>query len=150
MRETLRGYVKILRCKAPADAVWRALVEPASLVLWCAQQAQVDGRVGGHYSIKARLLGPREAHIDAYEPNRRLRLILNPSPDWPSTGEAVIIEDFMIDTNGRETVLRLIGSGVPGSSEWDATLKRLRAAWAVAFAKLEQLLANQPSETRSP
>ena len=88
MRETLRGYVKILRCKAPADAVWRALVEPASLVLWCAQQAQVDGRVGGHYSIKARLLGPREAHIDAYEPNRRLRLILNPSPDWPSTAAA--------------------------------------------------------------
>lgn len=143
MRQALRGYVQILRCKAPADAVWRALVEPASLALWCAEEAQVEGRVGGHYSIRARLFGPREAHIDAYEPNRRLRLILHPSPGWPAAGNEVIIEDFMIDSSGEETVLHLIGSGVPDNSEWDAPLRRLRAAWAVAFAELKRHLASQ-------
>lgn len=145
MRHTRRGYVQTLRCHASADAVWRALVEPASLSAWGGEQAQVDGRVGGHYAVRSRLLGKREAHIDAFEPNRRLRLILHPSPDWPATGDEAIIEDFLIDTNGKETVLRLIGSGVPGDSEWDTTLKRLRAAWAIAFLDLKKYLAGRPA-----
>lgn len=150
MRQTQRGYVQTLRCKASADAVWRALVEPASLALWCAEHAEVDGRVGGHFEIRSRLFGLREAHIDAFEPNRRLRLILHPSPSWPAAGDEVIIEDFLIDSSGRDTVLRLIGSGVPGDSEWDAALKRLRAAWTISFMELKKHLAGPPAVKRSP
>lgn len=149
MRQAQRGYVQTLRCQASPEAVWRALVEPEMLAQWCAVQAQVDGRVGGYYSVRARLFGQRDAHIDAYEPGRRLRLILHPSPGWPPAGEEVIVEDFMIDSNGKETVLRLFGSGVPGSSEWDATLKRLRSAWAVAFTDLKRHLESPAPECPS-
>jgi len=142
MHRAPRGYVQTLRCRATPEAVWQALVEPDVLALWCAEEARIDGRVGGHYSIRARLLGQRDAHIDAYEPGRRLRLIFHPSPGWPPAGEEVIIEDFMIDSNGKETVLRLFGSGVPGSSEWDATFRRLRSGWAVAFVDLKKYLAS--------
>ena len=145
MREAPRGYLQTLRCNAPADVVWRALVEPAGLTAWCADQAEVDGRAGGHHTIRAPLLGQREAHIDVYEPNRRLRLILNPSPEWPAIDDEVIIEDFLIDSNGTETVLRLIGSGVPGGAEWEAPLRRMRGAWAVAFANLKKHLASRSS-----
>lgn len=145
MRKALRGYVQTLRCKAPADAVWRALVEPSEMVAWCAEHAQVDGGVGGHYAVRARLFGQREAHIDAWEPHRRLTLILHRAPDWPAAGNEVIIEDFLIDSNGQETVLRLMGSGVPSDGEWDATLRRLRSAWAVAFVELRKhLLGRTP------
>lgn len=143
MRQALRGYVQTLRCTAPPEAIWRALVEPAAMEWWCSGQAQVDGRTGGHYAVRARRLGPREAHIDAYEPNRRLRLILHPAPDWPVAGDQVIIEDFLIDASGKETVLRLIGSGVPDRREWDTTLQHLRSAWAVTFNDLKKHLLSQ-------
>lgn len=146
MRLAQRGYVQTLRSKAPPEAIWRALVDPVALAAWGAQRANVDGRVGGRYSVHARLLGQREAHIDVFEPNRRLRLILEPAPNWPPTGDEVIVEDFMIDSNGAESVLRLIGSGVPGASEWDATLKRLRSGWAVSFADLRQHLGSIRTE----
>lgn len=149
MRQARRGYYQTLRCAAPPDAVWRALVEPAALAVWCGDHAQVDGRVGGHYAIRARRLGPREAHIDAYEPNRRLRLILHPSPDWPATDDEAVVEDFLIDAGAAETVLRLIGSGVPDGDEWDATLLHLRSAWAVTFADLRKFLLTPPAR-RSP
>lgn len=136
MRQANRGYVQVLHSAAPAAAVWRALIEPEALRLWCADRAEVEPRVGGRYAVRARRLGPREAHIDACEPHRRLTLILDRAADWPAGGDEAIVEDFLIDSDSGGTVLRLIGSGVPGGREWDEVLRRLRAGWAIAFADL--------------
>ena len=64
----------------------------------------------------------REAHIDVFRPPRRLRLIYMPFPDLPDEG-TVVVEDFLLDRDpdggarqgvSAVTVLRLMGSGVPG------------------------------------
>jgi uncharacterized protein YndB with AHSA1/START domain len=131
-----------LRCVAPPARLWQALVQPEALRLWHATEAEVDARAGGRYAYVSRLLGRREAHIDVCEPGRRLRLVYDPNPGWPAT-DSIIVEDFLIDTPGSAAgghVLRLLGAGVPGGTEWNPTLKRLRAGWAVAFSYLQRRL----------
>jgi uncharacterized protein YndB with AHSA1/START domain len=145
MRPAQHGYLQSLRCNAPVERLWQALVQPEALKLWHADEAEVDPRQGGRYLYRSRLLGLRRAHIDIFDPNRRLRLIYDPNPAWPA-GETIIVEDFLIDTHrtGREgNQLRLLGSGVPAVVEWNATLKRLKAGWAVAFSYLQRRLESQ-------
>lgn len=151
MRSATRGYLQSFRCDAPSGALWDALVRPEGLARWYAQRAEIEARPGGRYFVSTRLLGDREAHIDVFEPTRRLRLIYDPHPDWPPAGDHVIVEDFLIDENPRgdegATVIRLLGSGVPDSQVWDLTFKRLRSAWAVSFSYLEKFLEEQGHRT---
>jgi uncharacterized protein YndB with AHSA1/START domain len=144
MRPAERGYLQTLRCDAPIQQVWRALVLPEALRLWHAEDAWIDARPGGSYRYRSRLFGTRQAHIDAIEPGRRLRLVYDPNPDWPP-GDSVIVEDFLFDTRGTgtarvQTQLRLLGSGVPAIPAWNATHRRLQAGWAVAFSYLQRCL----------
>jgi len=145
MRPATRGYVQVLEVGAPAEQVWRALVEREALVAWHADHAEVDARMGGRYSVRSRLFGLREAHIDLFEPGRHLRVIYDPAPGWPPIEESVIVEDFIIDQRGGRSVLRVIGSGVPDTRAWDPWLKRLQAGWAVAFAYLARRLEGPPA-----
>jgi uncharacterized protein YndB with AHSA1/START domain len=145
MRPAQRGDLQSLRCGAPAERLWQALVQPEALKLWHADEAEIDPRQGGRYSYRSRLFGVRHAHIDVFDPERRLRLVYDPNPSWPP-GNTVIVEDFLIDTRDTgagNSLLRLLGSGVPAVSEWNATLKRLQAGWAVAFSYLQRRLDSQ-------
>lgn len=148
MRTARRGYLQTLRCDVSVEQIWQALVLPEALKLWHVDEAVVDARQGGRYGYRSRLFGRREAHIDVFEPGRRLRLIFDPNPVWPPPGNAVIVEDFLLDTRltGTRTAqgqLRVLGSGVPGAAEWNATLRRLQAGWAVAFSYLQQRLESR-------
>jgi len=148
MRPAQRGYLQSLRCKAPAERLWQALIEPGALKLWHTEEAEVDPRPGGRYRYRSRLFGLRSAHIDVFDPGRRLRLVYDPNPAWPP-GESVIVEDFLIDSRdagGGDSQLRLLGSGVPAEPEWNATLKRLQAGWAVAFSYLQRRLESRELE----
>ena len=148
MRPAQRGYLQSLRCTAPAGQLWRALVQPEALRLWHADDAEGDPREGGRYLYRSRLFGFRRAHIDVFEPERRLRLVYDPNPAWPA-GETIIVEDFLIDTHdsgGKGNQLRLLGSGVPAVTEWNATLRRLQAGWAVAFSYLSRRLESRALE----
>jgi len=131
-------------CEAPPAELWEALVVPDVLGHWYAAEARIEPREGGRYWVRSRLLGVREARIELFEPQRRLRLAYAPKPDWPSPGEYVIVEDFMIHEaargRSRATVLRLLGTGVPQAGEWNPVLRRLRAAWAVSFSYLQKHL----------
>lgn len=144
MRSAPRGYMQSFQCEAPTGALWNALMKPDVLAVWYADDALIEPWEGGRYWVRTRLLGQREARIDAFEPGRRLRLLYDPNPDWPPAGNEVLVEDFMIHpaAAGRSdvSVLRLLGSGVPESVAWNATLKRLRSAWAVSFSYLQRHL----------
>jgi uncharacterized protein YndB with AHSA1/START domain len=75
MQSATRGYVQVLETPAPASALWHALTDPAELVAWHAQQAHVEARVGGRYSVRSRLFGaPRGPH-------RPHRAHATPAPD---------------------------------------------------------------------
>ena len=140
MRPLTQGYNQAFETMADAATLWRALVEPASLALWCASEAVVEPRPGGRYRLVSPLFGRREAHIERFEPGVRLRLLFDANPDWPPLTEGALVEDFIIDERNGQRVLRVMGAGLPAAPEWAPILRRLRAGWAVAFARLQTRL----------
>ena len=87
--------------------------------IWAGQEAEIDARTGGLYRIGKRHAGGREAHIDIFDVNRRLRLIYLNGPDTPRSDSAVV-DDFLLDMRkGANTSLRVLGSGIPEAAEWD-------------------------------
>lgn len=136
MAERTRGYAHRIDVVAPVELVWRSLTDPELLVVWCGPGARVSAREGGSYSVRINGELEREAHIDVFNPARRLRLIYMPPPGLPAT-EAVLIDDFIIDIERDSVSVRLMGSGFPDDEDWDAYYARARAAWGLALAKLK-------------
>ncbi len=142
MAERTRGYAHRVDVRAPVEMVWRGLVEPQLLSLWYGPGARVSPKAGGSYFVRADRDLEREAHIDVFEPARRLRLIYMPPRDLPEN-EAVMVDDFILDTEQDMAVLRLLGSGFPMDESWDPYYQRLRSGWAQALARLKVLTEKQ-------
>jgi len=135
----------LVELDVPATRVWRALTDPALVRIWSGQEAEINARQGGLYRIGERNAGAREALIDIFEPNRRLRLIYMDSKQWPPS-ESAIVDDFILDPrrgDGR-TSLRLLGSGISDSPDWDAPYARIRMAWERFLTRIKLLLENPP------
>ena len=142
MAESTRGYAHRIDVRAPAALVWRALIEPQLLALWYGAGARVTAKAGGSYRVRADKDLEREAHIDVFVPERRLRLIYMPPRDLPAS-EAVLVDDFILDTEGELAVLRLLGSGFPNEVAWDSYYQRLRGGWGQALARLKVCVEKQ-------
>lgn len=136
MAERTRGYAHRVDVKAPTELLWRGLIAPELLALWYGPGARVDARRGGSYFVRADRDLEREAHIDVFEPGRRLRLIYMPPRDLPPS-EAVLVDDFILNAEQDNAVLRLLGSGFPQDEAWDGYYQRLRGGWAQALARLK-------------
>ena len=140
MKDKIRGYAHRIDLAADVQSVWRALTDPALLVTWCSPKAQIRARPGGLFRACVDRVTELEAHLDVFEPGRRLRLIYLPSAALPPTDSA-LTDDFILEpdrTGG--TILRLLGSGVPGTPEWDAQYLRLRTGWQMAMTRLKALI----------
>jgi uncharacterized protein YndB with AHSA1/START domain len=144
-RSGTRGYAHLIEVDVPVARVWRALTDPALVRIWSGQEAEIDAREGGLYRVGKRNAGGREAHIDIFEVNRRLRLIYLNGPDLPPSDSAVV-DDFLLDVRKGEgtTSLRLLGSGVPEASSWDQTYVRLRMGWERFMARIKVTLESPP------
>ena len=119
--------------------------------IWSGAEADIVPRIGGLYRLGAAPRA-REAHIDVFEPNRRLRLIYFGDPSLPPCASA-IVDDFLLDArNGPgKTSLRLLGSGIPEAAAWDAFYKRARLGWERSLARIKVTLENPPRpRTPSP
>ena len=136
MAERTRGYAHRVDVAAPVELVWRGLVDPALLVAWCGPGARVSAREGGSYNVRVNGELEREAHIDVFDPGRRLRLIYLPPRGMPQT-EAVMVDDFILGLEQDSVALRLMGSGFPQDEGWDQYYARVRSAWGLALAKLK-------------
>lgn len=136
MTDRTRGYAHRVDVDAPVSAVWRALTSSASLAEWCSAGARIDPREGGALRASVDRVTEFEAHIDVFEPPRRLRLIHLPSSALPST-DSTPVDDFVLDESAGVTIVRLLGSGVPSESAWDAFYLRLRRGWEQALARLK-------------
>jgi uncharacterized protein YndB with AHSA1/START domain len=136
MAERTRGYAHRIDVEAPVELVWRGLVDPELLAFWCGPGARVSAREGGSYVIAINGEIEREAHIDVFDPGRRLRLVYLPPHGLPDT-EAVMIDDFILGAEQRSVALRLMGSGFPQDESWDDYYVRVRAAWGLALARLK-------------
>lgn len=143
-RSGTRGYAHLVEVNVPVARVWRAITDPALVRIWSGQDAEIDAREGGLYRIGPRN-GGREAHIDIFDLNRRLRLIYLPTPDLPSSGSAVV-DDFLLDVRkgSGTTSLRLLGSGVPEAPSWDRLYVKMRVGWERSMARIKVTLESPP------
>jgi uncharacterized protein YndB with AHSA1/START domain len=144
-RSGTRGYAHLVEVDVPVARVWRALTDPRLVRIWSGQEAEIDAREGGLYRIGKLHAGGREAHIDIFDVNRRLRLIYLAGPDSPTSNSAVV-DDFLLDVRKGEgtTSLRVLGSGVPEAPTWDQTYVRMRMGWERFMARIKVTLESPP------
>ncbi len=144
-RNGTRGYAHLVEIDVPVARVWRALTEPGLIRIWSGQAAEIDPRKGGMYRLGERNRDHRDAHIDIFEVNRRLRLIYLSGSDWPP-GNSAVVDDFLLDVRKGEgkTSLRLLGSGVPEATEWDRTYVKIRMGWERLMARIKVTLESPP------
>jgi uncharacterized protein YndB with AHSA1/START domain len=144
-RNGTRGYAHLVEIDVPVARVWRALTDPGLIQIWSGQTAEIDPRKGGWYRLGNPKTNGREAHIDVFDVNRRLRLIYLKGGDWPP-GNSAVVDDFLLDPRKGEgkTSLRLLGSGVPESVEWDKSYMRIRLGWERFMSRIKVALENPP------
>ncbi|MDB6085150.1 MAG: hypothetical protein JWN43_3031 [Gammaproteobacteria bacterium] len=150
-RSGTRGYAHLVEIDVPVGRVWRALTDPGLMRIWSGQEAEIDARKGGLYRIGKRQAGGREAHIDIFDANRRLRLIYLNGPDLP-TSDSAVVDDFLLDTGKREGTasLRVLGSGVPDAAEWDKPYVRMRMRWERLLSRIKVTLESPPQPKKPP
>ena len=137
--EKTRGYAHRLDLRTDVQWVWRALTDPSLLPQWCSPDAHITARPGGLFRACVDRVTELEACIDVFEPQRRLRLIYLPAASLPPADSA-LVDDFVLEPARAGTILRLLGSGIPGSPEWDVHYMRLRTGWQAALTRLKALL----------
>ena len=142
MSDKLRGYAHRIDIAADVETVWRALTEPESLARWCSPAADIRARPGGLFRASVDRVIELEAHIDVCEPGRRLRLIYLQCPELPPM-DSPLIDDFILEPAEPGTIVRLLGSGVPSTPDWDAQYKRLRLGWQAAMTRLKIFIERQ-------
>jgi uncharacterized protein YndB with AHSA1/START domain len=145
LRSGTRGYAHLVDLEVPVARVWRALTDPRLVRIWLGTEAEIDAREGGVYRFGGRGAGSREAHIDVFDPHRRLRLIYLSNADFPPSDSA-LVDDFLLDVRRGDatTSLRLLGSGIPETAVWDHTYVRVRTGWERLLARLKVALESPP------
>ena len=147
MGDRVRGYAHRVDIAGEVPVVWRAFTEGPHLVRWCAPDAQMRPRAGGLFRASVDRVTEMEAHIDVYDPNRRLRLIYLPSATLPAT-ESAIVADFILEPAlppASGVIVRLLGSGIPEGAAWDMQFKRMKIGWSAAMARLKVYVESQMS-----
>jgi uncharacterized protein YndB with AHSA1/START domain len=132
------GYALRIDTTAPAERVWQALTTANELERWCSAGATIQPRAGGLFRAAVDRVTELEAHIDVFEEPRRLRLIYLSSNALPPT-ESALVDDFMIDSSQDITIVRLLGSGVPSTKQWEIPFLRMKTSWERALARLKVL-----------
>ncbi|MBS0365898.1 MAG: SRPBCC domain-containing protein [Proteobacteria bacterium] len=137
-----RGYAHRVDIAAAAQQVWEALTHSRQLAGWCSPQAHISAREGGLFRACVDRVTEFEAHIDVFDPPRRLRLIYLPAPQLPPT-DTVMVDDFLLYPVSGGTIVRQLGSGVSATPEWDTQYLRLRTGWQQAMARLKVFVERQ-------
>lgn len=140
-RSGTRGYAQLAEIDAPAARVWQVLTDVALVRIWYGADAEIDARKGGRYRVGRIGAGGREAHIDIFDVNRRLRLIYMDGSGTPPCTSA-IVDDFLLDIRkgAGKTSLRLLGSGIPEAQAWDPLYKNIRLGWERHMARIKAAL----------
>jgi len=71
------------------------------------------------------------------------------SPELPPT-DNVMVDDFILEPVPGGTIVRLLGSGVPATPEWDTQYRRLRTGWQQAIIRLKVLVESQAGPGATP
>ncbi len=133
-----RGFAHRIDIGVAPPKVWAVLCGPTLLPLWAGIGARIKPQKGGHWSVTPAPGLEREAMIDIFDPPRRLRLIYLTPPSLP-VFDGAVVEDILLDTEGSDTVVRLLCSGIPDLAQWTPHYGKIRINAERTLARLKVL-----------
>ena len=128
---------------APPEAVWKAVSEADALASWWSLDARVEPGVGGKVWLS---WGPEcegEARITVWEPGKRLRT----ETDFFG-GPVPVAQDFIIETRGGKTVLRLVNSGFACGEDWEDEFDAVSRGWTFELRSLRHYVERHDGARR--
>ena len=143
MSTSTRRYAQFVNISSAPERAFSAFTDEDTILRWYGVEATVEPRRGGMFRVRLADGRVRDATIDVWDPGRRLRLIYMPDTGAPvplTLASGPIVEDVLFDSKPGRTVIRVLGSGVPDSREWDNYLKWLRTGWTYWLNQLKRLL----------
>jgi len=133
-----RGFAHRVDVAVEPAKVWAAMCGPTLMPLWVGSDARVRPFQGGHWSATIAPGLHREAVIDLFEPPRRLRLIYLSPPQLP-VFDGAVVDDFLLEADGRGTIVRQLCSGMPDLGEWTPYYGKVRMLTERSLARLKVL-----------
>jgi uncharacterized protein YndB with AHSA1/START domain len=136
MTGEVTSYVAEIAIEAPAHVVFQYFVEPAKLMRWMGEKAELDPRPGGVFAVDIQGLLVRGQYT-AVEPPRRLVFTWG-SPGDPALSAGSTSVEVVLEAREGHTLVRLTHSGLPAAMRpqhaagWQHYLGRLRLAAAGA------------------
>jgi hypothetical protein len=115
---------------------------------WFVSSAEIDGRVGGTYSISWGEGMDGTSDITVFEPERHLQVQHRPTEGQPPLSTGPMIEEYFIERDGDRTVLRLVTSGIPDTEDWDWFYEGTKRGWRIFLLGLRHYLENHPGTPR--
>jgi uncharacterized protein YndB with AHSA1/START domain len=137
---------------APLEAVWKAISEGEELTRWFVEEASVDKPgVGGTLTFSWGGDEKGENRIDAWEPNRRLRLTSMPFEmgEAKYDGTTPMVNEYTIERRDGKTVLRLVNSGIPDTPEWNGFYDGTESGWRSFLRTLRHYLEHHGGKPRT-
>jgi uncharacterized protein YndB with AHSA1/START domain len=140
MAEKTRGFAVRVDINADVARIWRALTDTAALSKWLSPDARIAAREGGSFQGAIDRRNPLIAHIDVFEPGRRMRLIHLSAAGLPSFDGAIVDDLLLLPGVGEPTVVRLLGSGYPAEPPFEAYYTSNNLGWRQSLARLKVYL----------
>jgi uncharacterized protein YndB with AHSA1/START domain len=127
---------------APVDAVWKALTDAAELTRWFPLDATVKPGAGGTVRLS---WGPEyegTSNISIWEPNKHLQCSEGapPAPGETDAKGRVMVLDWVLESKGGKTVLRLVHSGFAGADWEEEYFESVKYGWTFMLTNLRHYM----------
>lgn len=127
---------------ATPEQVWEAIATGPGIDSWYMGRSEIEPRVGG--TVRTDPGGfVAESIVTAYDPPKRFGYRGTPQED----GFFLALDWLIEGRDGGSTVLRAVGSGVIGSTDWETEYDALRKGGAMYMHSLGQYLAHFAGRT---
>lgn len=143
----MKKFEKEIEIDATADDVWRALTDAEELKRWFPLDARVTPGVGGALWLSWGEGSDWETPIEVWEPSKHLRTV-DTTPGKDGAPPPRVAVDYIIESRGGKTVLRIVHSGF-AADMWDDEFDTLSSGWASFQANLKHYLERHRGQSRT-
>lgn len=143
-----RSQEHVIRIDASVDDVWRAITDAAEVTRWYVHDAEIEPRVGGAYKVSWGEGMYGESEITVFDPGRCFQVSHVPQDGQPAFPTGPMVEEYRIETDGGQTLLRLVSSGIPDTEEWDWFFEGQERGWVGFLIGLRHYLERHPGKPR--
>jgi uncharacterized protein YndB with AHSA1/START domain len=132
---------------ATPEEVWRAISEGEKLKQWFPLDARVTPGEGGKVWLSWGEGAEWESPIEVWKPSKHMRTV-DVMPGSEGGPPVRIAVDYVIESRGGQTVVRLVHSGF-AEDTWEGEIDSLESGWASFLANLKLYLERHRHETRT-